>query len=127
MSYVLANEQHFVQWGKSTDGMWCQLNGVDLTSPALNVTGNYIVWFGAPGHNVLRVGQGNIGERLADHKSNPKIQAYKSRGLLLFTWATVPNNKLNGVELYLARHYTPLEGERYPNVTPITVNLPVNN
>ncbi len=125
MSQVRANEQHhFVQWGQSTSGGWCQLDAVDLNHPVLNVTGNYLIWFGASGHNVLRAGQGNIGQRLTDHKNNPRIQAYRTRGVLLFTWTTVPNSMLNGIERYLAEYYTPMEGERYPDVMPITVNLP---
>ncbi len=40
------------------------------------------------------------------------------------TWANISSQSVDGVERYLFDLYTPLVGERAPNVRPITVNLP---
>jgi hypothetical protein len=105
------------------------LDAIDGSEDALNTVGTYVIWYStrtntSDDNKVVRVGQGHVGTRLAEHKNNPKIMAYGQYGLLVFSWATVPNTMLNGVERYLANVYTPLEGERYPNVAPIAVTLP---
>lgn len=83
------------------------------------ILGVYIIW-NIDG-KVVRLGQGVISDRLSDHRRDPKITRH---GLLHVTWARVAPNDLDGVEAYLADVYGPLVGERFPDVTPIPVNLP---
>lgn len=127
MSYTAAQRKYPLSWGKSQSDSWCWLSVIDGSEAALNTTGTYVIWYStndSNARNVVRVGQGHIGSRLAEHKDNPNITAYGQYGLLVFSWATVPSTMLNGVERYLANVYNPLEGERYPNVAPIPVTLP---
>ena len=52
----------------------------------------------------------------------PTSQKLKPIGLV--TWAVVPAHQLDGVERYLADTYQPIEGDRFPDVEPLVVNLP---
>jgi hypothetical protein len=113
-----------VNWIRNQDNNWCRLYTVNLANILLdNMSGVYIIWFNATGRNCVKVGQGNIRERLTQHRNDPEINAYKSRNLFA-TWARVANNQMAGVEAFLANELNPLVGERFPNVTPISVNLP---
>lgn len=107
-------------WKKcGDDGHWCNLANLSLSK--LKDVGVYIIWHtGDPGR-VVRVGQGNISERLAEHRTNPKITNY---GELLVTWAIVDAQNRNGVEKYLADTWSPPVGEAFPDVSPIAVNSP---
>lgn len=70
---------------------------------------------------VIRVGSGVIKDRLKDHRDNEEILAYPN---LLVTWAKVNANQMEGVEKFLADTYNPKIGKRFPDRTPIEVNLP---
>ena len=94
-------------WIKCTDGSWCSFNNVNLTHEHFNnMVGVYIIW---SGQTVVRVGSGIIKDRIADHRNNPEITAYRD---LKVTWASVSEARMQGV------------GERFPDVQPISVNLP---
>ena len=126
MAQPAAAVQLRVAWVKARGGGWCRFNTVDLNHEALKVKGVYIIWCGPTDKEksaVVYVGQGAVDERLADHRDDPRIQKYASRGLSV-TWATVEAGKRNGVEAYLSKRYAPLVGERRPAATPISVNSP---
>jgi hypothetical protein len=73
---------------------------------------------------MVYVGQATVfRERLADHREDPRIQAYASRGLHV-SWAVVKPAQRDGVEAYLTDRYSPLVGERRPVAVRITVNSP---
>jgi hypothetical protein len=88
------------------------------------VSGVYIIYQ----HNgcVMKVGQStDLVERFKKHQNNKVIMAYDFHdNPLLVTWASLPESYLDGVERYLANHYQPLIAERFPDVYPISVNLP---
>lgn len=108
-------------WVKSTTGTWLPLETVDLAN--VKSTGVYVIWFAQPGKNVVRIGQGDIAQRLCAHRLDPEVLAFKSRGNLLVTWASVASDSIDGVERYLADQYLPLIGDRFPNVAVVPVNL----
>ena len=113
-----------VNWNKCHENVWCELNGVDLNHNHFdNMMGVYIIWYGGINPRTVRVGQGFIKARIVTHRQDLKIQIYKNYGLYV-TWASVPANYLNGVEVFLAQQLNPLVGERFPHVFPIRVNLP---
>ncbi len=111
-------------WAKCGDDLhWCALQHLDLTSitPAIGV---YIIWHdGNPGR-IVRVGQGNIANRLSAHRHDADILAYAVHGTLRVTWASAPAHRLDGIERYLAERWTPLVGDAYPDAEPIEVNSP---
>lgn len=112
-------------WAKTAQGAWHQLQAWDFSS--ITSIGVYHIW--CVGKNVkfnVRSGQGIIGARLTAHKNDPQIMKHANSGTLYVTWAAVPSGQLDGVERYLADHYRPVEGDRYPNVTPLVVNLPAS-
>ena len=110
-----------VNWVKCQGAVWCRFLDVDPKSIG-NVSGVYIIWqAGGEVSRAVYVGQGNIAERLSDHRRDGRIIAYQS---LLVTWAALPQNLLDGAERYLARVYRPLVGERVPNAPEVIVNHP---
>ncbi len=107
-----------LQWVKSRANEWLSLSNVNLSN--VNSIGIYVIWQG--GAKVVRVSQGDIRARLSEHRQNNSILQHASGGKLMVTWASAPANQLDGIERYLAELYSPLEGERFPEVHPIPVN-----
>src|SRR6266851_5066789 len=104
---------------KLTTGDWCPFETVNLSN--VSTMGVYIIWYqGQPGR-VVRVGQGDIADRLTKHRQDNAILSYKAKGLLV-TWAYVPANQRDGVERHLAETWSPLIGDRFPDVPAIAVN-----
>lgn len=113
-------------WMRCKNNSWCSLHNVDLSHNYYdNFEGIYIIWywdsFGNP--VTVRVGQGNIRNRLAAHRSDPQIQAYAHLNLLV-TWTAVLPHSRNGVEAYLGKVLKPRVGSLFPNAKPIPVTLP---
>ena len=76
---------------------------------------------------MVRVGQGDIEDRLRSHRIDTDITKYAGLNQetpLLVTWASVTPQHRDGVERYLADTLKPLEGRRYPNVLPTRIVLP---
>ncbi len=113
-----------LNWVKCEGDAWCPLNDVNLGHSHFDaMEGVYIVWHEGNHAATVRVGQGNIKDRLTSHRADNDIQAYNSN-VLLVTWASVPENQRDGVESYLAQVLHPKVGDRFPDATPIPVNLP---
>ena len=125
-------------------GRWCQLDSDLLDDPRLEIrrgrnlygfdprigiTGGYIIWAGIANRTILKVGSGIIKDRLRAHLNDPKVQAYKHRGLYA-TWASFlfvdkQDDKQRGVERFLGLILNPKIGERFPaNVEMVAGNLP---
>lgn len=114
-----------VEWIRCGNGAnWCPFETVDLSG--VTATGVYIIW--KPALNllqvprVIRVGQGNIADRIAAHRADPAIAGH-GPGLRV-TWAAVDVWSIDGVENYLATQLLPVVGDRFPVAIPIPVNLP---
>lgn len=75
-------------------------------------------------NRVVRVGQGQIANRLAAHARDPDVLRYGSEETLFAWFASVSRGQRDGVERYLADVLSPLVGEAFPKVLPIAVNLP---
>jgi len=109
-----------LSWQKCAGDVWGPFLTVDLAHTHFDsMEGVYIIW--QAGGHAIRVGQGFVRDRLADHRTNRNITAYNN---LLVTWAPVPASYRDGVERYLANVLQPKVGDAFPNVTPIAVNLP---
>jgi hypothetical protein len=111
-----------LNWNKCVGGIWCPFETVNLDGVG-EVSGVYLIWHGGANPRWVRVGQGNIKERLSVHRNDPQILAYRPHGLFV-TWAAVPAAQLDGVEAYLFDQCKPLVGERCPDCNVIPVNLP---
>jgi hypothetical protein len=111
-----------IQWQQCEGDVWCSLERVNLAQ--IKTSGVYIIWHGGnPGH-VVRVGQGEIADRLNAHRNDTAILSHKKQGKLFVTWAAVPAAQMDGVERYLAEKWNPLVGDRFPDTQPIAVNSP---
>lgn len=117
----------YVKWNKCVGKVWCDFLSLDLEDPHFNDLGGvYIIWHRGKGlvkSATVRVGQGDIKDRIATHRNDPKILAYKNYGLYV-TWAFVLPTFRDGVERYLANSLRPKVGDVFPSVMPISVNLP---
>jgi hypothetical protein len=112
---------------EAMSGNWISLDTFNFSTIA--TFGVYIIWHGkwitslTPARTI-RVGQGNIWQRLPEHHSDPAVTWYRQFGPLAVTWATVSPLLVDGVERFLASRLNPLIGDRFPNAVPIAVNLP---
>jgi len=95
----------------------------DAPLPNNNMRGVYFIWHGGVNSKPVKIGQGNIAERITAHRLDPAITKYAHLGLYV-TWAAVPEAYINGVERYLGNIYRPLVADRFPDVYAISVNLP---
>lgn len=111
-------------WNKCDGSNWCSLERVNLAHEHFTgMAGVYVIWHAGPNPRTVRVGQGNIADRIATHRHDSQITKYAAHGLFV-TWAKVPAVQHNGVEAYLADQLDPIAGQRFPDVTRIPVNLP---
>ena len=113
-----------VNWIKCENDVWCSLQDLDTSAISYLLSGIYIIWHGGDPAKVVRVGQGLIQDRLREHKDDHEILGYARNGTLYVTWAYVSQAQQDGIERFLADHYYPLIGERFPVANPIAVNLP---
>lgn len=116
---------HTLTWNRCEGNQWCPFLTVNLQHPHFRgMTGVYIIWHGGQNPWTVYVGQGDIADRLTEHRSDPRILQYSSLGLFV-TWASVTLQPVrNGIERYLAEQLRPRVGEANPNVPPIAANLP---
>ncbi|MCD4783592.1 MAG: hypothetical protein K8T10_07150 [Candidatus Eremiobacteraeota bacterium] len=113
-----------LNWNGWQGNDWCNLLTVSLDQKQFKyMDGVYIIWRGGQTPKVLRVGQGFIKDRLHAHRNAPEMLRYKPYGLFV-TWASVPQNHQDGVERFLSETLKPEVGSRYPNASPIEVNMP---
>ena len=104
------------------DRHWCSLEDLDLDTASGD--GVYIIWHGGDPSRTVRVGQGNIADRLGAHGNDQDILDYRENGTLRVTWAIVPAYQRDGIERYLADMWKPLIGEAFPDAVPIAVKSP---
>lgn len=113
-----------VTWFQCKSGNWCECDRLDLGT--VDDIGVYMIGYESDKGSIytIYVGQGDIAERLAEHRSDEKISTYSKRGTLYTTGANLSKSYRDGVERYVADQLKPLVGSRHPDVTPINVNLP---
>jgi len=108
-----------VQWIKCQNDVSCSFKNLNLDHEHFNdLKGVYIIW---SNDKTIRLGSGKIKDRITDHRTNTEITEYPD---LKVTWAKVNENQMEGVEKYLADTLNPIIGDRFPDRTPIKVNLP---
>jgi len=115
-----------LEWMKCLGDRWCSLFDVRLDSRHLDeLNGVYIIWYWEDRYlpAVVRVGQGNIKERLLQDRQKPAILALKDYDLVV-TWAFVGESQRDGVERYLGETLDPIIKSLLPEASPIRVILP---
>lgn len=70
---------------------WCSFEKLKVESIG-DVTRVYVIRHGGPPPNCVRIGQGNIADRLAEHRNDPDILAYRQLGLFV-TWTRVSSER----------------------------------
>lgn len=113
-----------LHWIKCQNDEWYNLHNVNLESIG-DLTGVYMIWHIGKTPHVVRIGQGNIKERLHEDRLNEDIHHYSLEGNLFVTWAEAPSEQLDGIERYLADIWQPQLGFGFPDVEPIKVNSPL--
>lgn len=110
-----------VYWVRLKAGGYCPFETVNLSD--VSTYGVYVIWYNGKPGRVVRVGQGDVKDRITKHRSDKKVLAYQAKGLYV-TWAAVVPGLVDQVERYLADHWQPLVGDAFPNVRPLAVNSP---
>lgn len=107
-----------ITWGKcGDDNHWCDF--LRLTLDNVNgKNGVYIIW---SNKSIVRIGSGDIGDRITKHRKDKEITTFKD---LKVTWAIVHADKMEAVEKFLANTYETKVGDRFPDKEPLSVNLP---
>ena len=85
-----------------------------LDSSLLPQSGVYVVWHGGPKPRVIRVGYGNIADRLAAFRNDSKMMAYARFGALRAAWAEVPEAHSRGIAKFLASRLRPIHQDAAP-------------
>lgn len=107
----------------STANQWLDPRNTNWESVATD--GVYVIWSAGTllgGPTYIKVGQGDVRDRMQDHMRDLRITRYSN---LRFTFASVSWHQKDGVERFLGDQLKPLVAERFPNVRPIQVNLPL--
>ena len=113
-----------VQW-THCEGGHCTLTALNLDHPHFTGReGVYVIWRGGTNPAVVRLGQGNIKDRIGKHRLDREILKHGATGTLHVTWADVPTSLRNGIERFLANTLRPLVGDAFPLAQPVPVNLP---
>jgi len=87
---------------KSVTNTWCNFNLFNLDHADLDgVEGVYLIWHSGESNNTVCIGQGNIRDRLTQHRADPNIKDYAKLGLYV-TWASVDQQYRDDIEVYLA-------------------------
>lgn len=111
-----------LQWATCGD-QWCLLEDVDLSE--VNAFGVYIIWCA---EKIVRVGIGNVKERLSAHRRDGTIDRHSNpHAPLSVTWATSDDLSwadLEGIGRFLVDQLDPAEGGDIPERMPIPVNFP---
>lgn len=113
-----------LSWITCGEGRWCSLDQLDL-SAIRTTTGVYVIWHAGRPSRVVRVGHGNIAERLRQDRDDPEVTRFRERGRLLVTWAAVSGDSdREGIVRFLADRFAPLAADVHRVVVPLEVNLP---
>ncbi len=110
-----------LDWIKFRQNNWGDFYTLNLNTIDEKI-GVYIIWNVGIFPRAVRVGQGDIKERIADHRRDPEITSIGPN--MRVTWAALEKQYLDGVERYLEIQLDPMLGVRFPDVQPIPVNLP---
>lgn len=113
--------------GICNDGKWCRFASASF-SALEGVLGVYIIWRPATrmrGRQIIYVGQGNIRNRIFQHRSGPSRLIGPAREYWRVTWIEVRSaRERDGIERYLADSIEPAVGKSWPKVPPVPVSLP---
>ncbi len=92
----------------------------------VDALGVYLIWQSETG-KVVRVGQGNIKERLSTHREDPEVLQHRGEHSLLVSWASVPDPEARRrVERFLALKFDPLIPANTGTGPTIAVNTPTS-
>ncbi|MFA6325191.1 MAG: hypothetical protein WCX46_03125 [Candidatus Paceibacterota bacterium] len=109
-----------LEWIKCDGDRWCSFTNVDLSHSHFDDMKGVYVIFQKEG-KVVRLGQGIVKDRISSHRKDYLITKHNP---IYVTWAKVDRSQRDGVEKFLANKFNPIIGDAFPNVIPITVNLP---
>ncbi len=120
-------------WGcrSGEDVVGCNLDTHKFSEEQSDTEGVYIIWHDEDDpsnadNKIIYVGQGVISNRIEFHRGDdPPVCAYpKDKWTRRFCFAELDADVRDGVERYLADELEPKTGSDWPDVDPISVNLP---
>ena len=89
-------------------------------------SGVYVIWADSGFPYAIYVGQGDIADRIKDHRGERPFIKIRDDGEKMFvTWQPFTDNELDGREKYLADLLNPVIGQRHPRkAKPIKTDPP---
>ena len=92
---------------------------------ARGISGVYVL-YQSGGPSWIYVGESrDIGARLAEHRADPRLQAFDGSGALMVAWAPVASLHRQGVVSYLTVTLAPTFACPVEAARPVAVNLPI--
>ena len=117
-----------LKWVKSLDNNWLDLGRLDLEAMSRNPSrpfGVYIIWHGGQGPRIVRIGKGDIAQRLLAHRQNPLITRFEKQGPLMVTWAVLHDpHRQAAIEKYLNGQFPPLVRDQLSDMAPERIRSP---
>ncbi|MDW6026063.1 hypothetical protein SAZ10_30320 [Mesorhizobium sp. BAC0120] len=110
---------------RDTTGQLLRLYDVNLST--IDVHGVYVIYRSgtvSTSPTAIRVGQGDVADRLQEHRGNSTIKAHAKIGNVYVAFASVAPLLIDGVERFLVDRYRPLIGDVIPKVLPVPASLP---
>lgn len=113
-----------LDWYKSADGSWCQLDKLELG--LLHGFGVFVIWKngnGAAVSAVLYVGHGSLRDEILRCRRDP---LFHQSSELFVTWATISAQLIEPIAAYLYHRLRPLWGDAIPSAVPLMqVTVPI--
>lgn len=118
-----------VEWARCAPNSWCNFETAKISTLTDDDLGVYVTWHDGSsstrGSECVRVGHGEILNRIRAHRKDDRILSYNFYGKLKVTWTLVPDKGTRlGIERYLADQLEPKVGDYPDDVDSIAVNLP---
>ena len=123
--YFCGAGEQGIYWVKRGYDRWYRLDGLSENINSLRHKGVYIIWYFDVLHTArtVKVGSGQLRERLTAERRDPEVQKYAGRPLYV-TWALVSPKYMRSIVISLSQKLQPFAGQRFSGNTGIFVGLP---
>jgi hypothetical protein len=117
--------QTILDWKTLDSHNWTSFVDLDLQDSRLEgVTGIFFIWSrDLPYPQSIRIGQGNIRDRLIEMRNDPEVMAYQDKHPYV-AWCSPPQSQIDGIITFMYQERPPLVPAPYPQAAPIVANTP---
>ena len=113
-------------WAGASNGTLFRFADIAVEPAAARGISGVYVLYQSGGPSWIYVGESrDIGARLAEHRADPRLQAFDGSGALMVAWAPVASLHRQGVVSYLTVTLAPTFACPVEAARPVVVNLPI--